>query len=311
MAQASVCKTDYGGSIPPQVSMRQYVLPGIVLLLILGVIGAIVKGVFFKPANAALKIDSIPQASIFLDGKSLGKTPYEQEKLSPGEKTLKLVPEGGIFYPWEVKIKLTGMAMTVVKREFGETEGKSSGETITLEKIADKKTSSLSIISIPDSAKVLVNGEDRGFTPVSLDKLSEGEISISLSASGFKEKTVRTKLTLGFKTNVSAKLAESEEGEEPTGTPTPTGTVTPTPKLTPKPTGPTATPPPRPYIEIKETPTGWLRVRLEPSTTASEAAKVYPGEMYSLLDEESGWYKIEYQKGKDGWVSGQYAEKFK
>ena len=294
--------------------MKQYVLPGIVLVLIFLVIGAIIKGVFFKPANAGLRVESIPTANIFLDGKSLGKTPYEQERLSPGEKTLKLVPESATtsFYPWETKIKLVGGAMTVVKREFGETEGLSTGEVITLEKISDKKTASLSIISIPDSSMVGVNGESRGFTPILLDKLPEQDAEISLSSSGFKERTVKTKLVAGFKTTINIKLAESQEAEEITGTPTPspTGTITPTPKLTPKPTGPTPTTPPKPYIEIKDTPTGWLRVRLEPSKTATEAAKVYPGEMYSLLEEQSDWYKIEYEKEKEGWVSGQYAEKF-
>jgi uncharacterized protein YgiM (DUF1202 family) len=49
---------------------------------------------------------------------------------------------------------------------------------------------------------------------------------------------------------------------------------------------------------------------MEPSTVATEAAKVNPGEMYPLLDEESGWYKIEYQKDEEGWISGQYAEKY-
>lgn len=291
--------------------MRQYILPGIVVILILLVTGAIVKGVFFKPANAGLKIDSIPTSNIFLDGKALGKTPYEQEKLSPGEKTLKLVPESTFanLYPWETKIKLIGGVMTVVRREFGETEGKSSGEIITLEKITDKKTASSAVISIPDSSVVKINGESRGFTPLSLSKLPEQDVEISLSSSGFQERTVKTKLIVGYKTTVNIKLAESEE-EGPTGTPTPTGTVSPTPRLTPKPTGPTPTTPPKPYIEIKQTPTGWLRVRLEPSKTATEAAKVYPGEKYSLLDEQSGWYKIEYQKDKEGWVSGQYAEKF-
>ncbi|MFZ5365786.1 MAG: PEGA domain-containing protein [Patescibacteria group bacterium] len=293
--------------------MKQYILPGIVLVLIILVIGAIVKGVFFKPANAGLKVDSLPSANIFLDGKSLGKTPYEEEKLSPGEKTLKLVPEGTFanLYPWETKIKLVSGTMTVVKREFGETEGRSSGEMITLEKIADKKTATLVVVSLPDSVVVKINGESRGFTPLSLNKLSEGDEEISVSSSGFKERTVKTKLIAGYKTTVNIKLAESEE-EGLTGTPTPlpSGTITPTPKLTPKPTGPTPTPPPKPYIEIKQTPTGWLRVRLEPSKTATEAAKVYPGEKYSLLDEQSGWYKIEYKKGEQGWVSGQYAEKY-
>jgi len=80
-------------------------------------------------------------------------------------------------------------------------------------------------------------------------------------------------------------------------------------------TGAKATPtegPPmaKPYVLIKETPTGWLRVRMEPSTTATEAAKVNPGEKYPLLEEKGGWYKIRYSGDKEGWISAQYATKF-
>ncbi len=290
--------------------MKRTVFLIIVLTLIFLVIGLIVKNTFFKPANAALKIDSIPSANIFLDGKPLGKTPYEEKNLPPGEKNLKLVPEGGSFYPWETKIKLTSKTETVVKREFRESEAKSSGEIISLEKGIDKKTASLSIVSIPDSVRVSLNGEDKGFTPLVLEKLSQDEVSILFSSPGFREKTIRTKLFPGFRTNILVKLAEEEEKTEEKGeeesTAEPKATSTPSPKSV----SPTVTPPPRPYIEIKNTPTGWLRVRLEPSTSASEAAKVYPGEKYPLLEEKLGWYKIEYKKGEEGWVAGQYCEKY-
>lgn len=299
--------------------MKQYILPGIVVVLIVLVVGLIVRGVFFKPANAGLSVDSTPSASVFLEGKNIGKTPFEDEKLQAGEKVLKLVPESTItnFYPWETKIKLVGGVITVVRREFGETEGKSSGEIIILEKIADKKTASLVVISLPDSSVVKINGETRGFTPLSLERLSEQDAEILISAPGFKERTTRTKLLAGFKTTVNVKLAESiSETDQITGTPTPTplATTTPlptgkvTPKPTAKPTGPTPTIPPKPYVEIKATETGWLRVRDGPSKTATEVAKVYPGEKYSLLEEGTGWYKISYGSSKEGWVSGTYVE---
>ncbi len=65
----------------------------------------------------------------------------------------------------------------------------------------------------------------------------------------------------------------------------------------------------KPYIEILDTPTGFLRVRSEPSTTASESGRVNPKEKYPLLDEKSGWYKIKLSTG-EGWISGRYAQKF-
>ena len=60
-------------------------------------------------------------------------------------------------------------------------------------------------------------------------------------------------------------------------------------------------------LEILSTPTGWLRVRFEPSLEASEAAKVDTGKTFAYFEEQSGWYQIEYEKGKKGWISAQYA----
>lgn len=75
-------------------------------------------------------------------------------------------------------------------------------------------------------------------------------------------------------------------------------------------------PEPEPVIEevivmvvIKETPTGWLRVREGPGTNYSEIDKVYPGESFPLLEEKDNWYKIELEDNIAGWISANYAEK--
>jgi len=292
--------------------MRKFVLPAIALILVLGVGGFIIKQKFLQPAQAGLQVSSNPPATIFLDEKEMGMTPNEWQNLKPGEVTLKLVPQATAttYFPWETKIKLINGMVAVVNREFGETESASAGEVMTMEKIADKKSASLAVISIPDSAVVTLNNETKGFTPVSLDGLTEGNFEVRVSANGYQERMVRVKLVDGYKLMVNVKLAEEEkEGEEGEGEGEEeaevTGTPTPKAEVTPK-----TTPPPRPYVLIKDTPTGWLRVRIEPSIAATEAAKVNPGEMYSLLDEESGWYKIEYEEDEEGWISGQYAEKY-
>jgi len=296
--------------------MKKYVLPIVVGILVIGLIGFIVKAKFFPMAKAALKVSSTPPAQVFLDGKEIGTTTLEKENLKPGEKTLRLVPQSTAttYFPWEIKIKLTNGTVTVVTREFGETESLSAGEIMTVEKIADKKSASLAVISMPDSVAVSLNNETKGFSPVNLDKLTAGSYDVRLSASGYKERSVRIVLVDGSRLILNVKLAEEEKEEETTeaevtGTPTPSLTPGPTGKVTPKVT-PKTTPPPKPYILIKETPTGWLRVRVEPSISATESAKVNPGEMYSLIEEKSGWYKIEYEKDEEGWVSGQYAEKY-
>lgn len=63
--------------------------------------------------------------------------------------------------------------------------------------------------------------------------------------------------------------------------------------------------PPILRVVIKETPTGWLRVRESPQ--GREIGKVYPGDVYEFLRQENGWYQIKFQEN-EGWVSSQYAE---
>ena len=95
---------------------------------------------------------------------------------------------------------------------------------------------------------------------------------------------------------------EGIEEATPSGATEEEAETTPTPKAQ-------ATPPAKPYVKVKDTPTGFLRVRMGPSTSATETAQIKPGEMYPYLDEEKdGWLKIEYKKDEEGWVSGVYVD---
>ncbi len=64
----------------------------------------------------------------------------------------------------------------------------------------------------------------------------------------------------------------------------------------------------KPYVIVKETGLGFLRVRSEPNLAGSESARVKPGEKYPLLAEITGWVKIKLPT-IFGWVSDQYVEK--
>ncbi|OGM11336.1 hypothetical protein A2V80_01395 [Candidatus Woesebacteria bacterium RBG_16_39_8b] len=58
-------------------------------------------------------------------------------------------------------------------------------------------------------------------------------------------------------------------------------------------------------VVISETPTGWLRVRQSPE--GKEIGKVYPEEEYTLIEQNNGWYQIEYQENELGWIFSEYA----
>lgn len=277
--------------------------------LLLG--ATLLAGCSLKKAPAALQINTIPVANVFIGGKSMGKTPYQGSDFKAGEISLKLIPESAAapLVSWEGKIKLSNGVLTLIERDFASSEAGSSGQVLTLERLKDKDLASLSLISDPDGALVHLDGEAKGFTPLTLEKIGVGDHQIVVSKEGFVEKNIKAKAVDGFKLIVNVKLAQEME-EQPvatlSGTPTPTATGK---KTTPTPTGSEKSQPASGEVLIKDTPTGWLRVRSSPSTASSELAKVNPGEKYPLLEEKSGWYKIEYEEGKTGWISAQYASK--
>jgi hypothetical protein len=278
---------------------------------------------------AALKIDTSPRSSVFIDGKHMGTTPYLNEDLKSGQISLKLVPESDVeLATWETQVKLIPGIQTVINYDFGPTSQASSGETLNME-ANHQNTASLVIVSQPDASVVRVDGENKGFTPLAIDDISEGDHQILVSSPGFKERSLRIHTRNGYRLTATVQLAEELTSPDnltptPTGEPSeatpsastspqPSPSTSPTPKatgaITPQPT--ISGTPERPYVKISSTPTGWLNVRNKPSTADSQIlTKANPGDTFPLKDEQSGWYQIEYETGKLGWIAGQYAEKF-
>lgn len=269
---------------------RKILLIAGVVLILLGVAGFFLRSKLL-PGKAGLFIETQPQATVFIDGEKAGTTPYETVRQA-GEVTLRLVPQadGMVLSPWGAKVRLVENVKTIIRREFGETESKSAGEILSFEKVAGG-SAQLAVISTPDSSQITVDGEVRGFTPVKISSISVGEHKIVLSHPGYKEREISSRAEAGYKLTVDATLAQIQEPEG--GESTPSGELKKT------------------QIEILNTPTGFLRVRTEPATTATESAQVKPGQKFSYIEEskDKSWFKIEYEKGKQGWVSAQYAKK--
>ncbi|MFC1627219.1 PEGA domain-containing protein [Patescibacteria group bacterium] len=276
--------------------------------------------------KSALSVSTTPKATIFLDGEHLGQTPYYNEKLKSGEYVLKIVPEssGQALNPWEGRVNLSPGILTVVNRELGLTQEDSSGEILSFEPLADKDAISISVVTTPDGAVVNLDGEPKGFAPLSIDNVSEGDHIIVVSSPGYAEKTIKAKTVKGHKLIASVQLArepleatsdeeddavadtEEDDQETPKSSPKPS----PTPKSSPKSSPTSDEDIERPYVEINSPDVGWVRVREEASTGSDEVTKVDHGEKFSLADTDSGWYQIEYSSGKFGWISGKYAEKY-
>jgi uncharacterized protein YgiM (DUF1202 family) len=73
----------------------------------------------------------------------------------------------------------------------------------------------------------------------------------------------------------------------------------------------TSTAPIAPLLQVKinSTPTGYLNVRDIPSSAGKIVTQVHPGEVYSYVKTQNGWYEITFSGFNQGWVSGQYVTK--
>ncbi|TSA46023.1 SH3 domain-containing protein [bacterium] len=65
-----------------------------------------------------------------------------------------------------------------------------------------------------------------------------------------------------------------------------------------------------PKIIVQDTPSGILNVRKGPGVNFDRVAKIKPGEIYDLLEEDkqAGWYKIKVSDTLTGWVTGLYVK---
>jgi len=264
------------------------ILVGIIVVVTLFLLG------YFKPTKAGLLIETVPESIVYINGDEVGKTKFDQT-FKEGELEIKLVPVSDKpLMPYETRVELESGVKTIVQRNFGETEDQSSGAIISFER-NNTEASEVSIVSIPDTASVAIDGQIRGNTPFKTDAISEGEHNLRISSVGYNDKDINVKIFKGYRLTAVFKLTPKSQDI--------TNDVVVTPS--PKPEGVK-------MARIKDTSTGFLRVRKEPSTLSEELFQVKPDEEYPVedIDEETKWVKIEYQEGKTGYVSDQYVEIF-
>lgn len=253
----------------------------------------ILGGCNLIPQKSGVEIMSYPPAKVFIDGKEAGMTPYKNKNLKPGETEIKLSTEER---EWKKRVKLVNNASTVIDWEFGKKEEEESGGYILyMEKTGDKQKAGLMVNAVPDKSSVKMDGEVKGLTPMRMDDIGESDKQVTIFFPGHKTINVFVKPVAGWQLIIDAKLmkeelvklreksleAEIKQAEEET----------------------------KEKVVIKETETGWLRVREASSSGSREIGKVKPGEKYILLEEAEGWYLIEIDNETKGWVSARYVDK--
>jgi len=278
-----------------------------ILLFLIPVVLAIIVfaifSIFFFKQNSgsgALQVTSIPQSTIFLNGKPIGKTPLckceAQDMIPVGDYTIKLVPTDGNIDSYEDKITINPSVLTVVDRTFGDL-GKSTGSLITLTPSNTKNAAQLFVTSFPYGADVSLDTNPSGSTPVLLSSITDSDHDVSVSKDGYKTKTIRIHGVLGYKLSALVYLATDITPPSTQSAQTATPIATSTAALK------------GPQVVILSTPTGFLRVRDSASLGGNEIAQVHPDDVLPLVSEENGWYQIKLPDGRLGWVSSSYAQK--
>ncbi len=181
-------------------------------------------------------------------------------------------------------MKLNGSTLTVINRELSSIPQGAAGEVLTLE-----KGQGVVVLSYPDQAQIEVDGKIYEKTPVSVD-IPAGEHSFTVSKGNYLKRSIKASIPQGYALTLSVDLALSE----PDLTQVTASVITTTPK-----------------VIVKNTPTGFLRVREQATTSSKEVARVAPGDELILIEEMGNWSKVRLEDGKEGFVSNTYVDKMK
>ena len=263
------------------------------LFLLVMVSSVLIGGCSLSSKRSAIEIDSYPVAKVFMDGEEVGLTPYRNKNLVPGEIEVRLESNGK---SWTRKIKLQNNISTVVDWEFGNNESESGGYILYLEKTGDKNKAGLLTNTTPSKSTISIDNEVKGMSPLKISDIGQGDKHIALSYPGHKTIDIFAKSLNDYQLVVEAVLAEEtvttvEDEIEEIENPDLVSTIMQT------------------MVKIKETETGWLRVREKDSSVSKEIAKVNPGETYPVIEETTDWYQIDLGNNENGWISSSYAEK--
>ena len=287
----------------------------IALLLILFGLFLVARFFLFDQKNVTgkIRIISSPGAGVFIDNAAVGKTPYEAT-LKPGDHKLKLIPEGesSNTVAWEGNVTVYENALSFVSRELGTSELTSAGEILTITKMDSKPNGDVGEINVetePTGAIVYLDSDQKGIAPLKLSDVAVRDHEVSVYLPGFFRRSQKIRIEKGHVLHAEFKLAldkshktleeelteKKAEQEQQASAEAKKQEDQQQAKET--------------TLTIKETPTGYLNVRSEPSVNGSIVDKVDPGEKFTYTEEKDGWYKIKLSSGDEGWVSGDYIEK--
>ncbi|PJE63676.1 hypothetical protein COU89_02030 [Candidatus Roizmanbacteria bacterium CG10_big_fil_rev_8_21_14_0_10_45_7] len=245
-----------------------------------------------------LRVESRPEGvSVFINNRLVGETPL-QVSLAEDVYEVKLVPEASkekTYMTWNDKIRVYRDSTSFINRVLAADSQDMAGEMLRPEKSGSSRGQIL-INTQPSGLFISLDGEERGLSSLFIDNIPSGSHELTIQGEGLLPRTVPVNVTDGYKILIDVSLAidrqyvakkkeANKKAADETKKKVAGGTIV-----------------------IQQTDTGWLRVRSAPSLDASESAKIDVGREVPFFATENGWYEIEYETGKRGWVSGDYTE---
>src|SRR3989344_5699429 len=250
----------------------------VLLFVVFIFFGIIIAGRFtfltFQATDGRLKVITSPNATIYLNNAQVGKTPFEQ-KIKEGEYILKLAPSGNSTESatFESKVRINKNTLTYVSQDLGTTNLTSSGVIFTIEKMANKpekpETGEIEVQSEPTGTIVYLDSEEHGNSAIILSGVDKGQHEITVSAAGFFPRNEKIEVKPGYRVIGRFKLAidpSHKKVDESVDSKLATSEV----NIAPTPASKAI----KTTIVVKETGTGFLRVRSEASLSSTESARV-------------------------------------
>lgn len=248
-----------------------------------------------------LHVVSTPPAAVFIDNVMRGKTPYE-DTIKEGTYTIKIIPEQVATQAasWQKSVSIYTDTLTYIDTKLESSDVASSAEVywLTKKKGWGVQDPSLLVESEPSGALISLDTDEKGITPITVDNVPDGTHELSLFMPGFARRTKKINIVKGFDLHAYIKMpVDPSQASKYKSIAPPAATSAA--QLTQ----------PQNTVRILDTPTGWLRVRDEPTLAGSESARVNPGQVFEYVEEMNGWYKIKVDSKTEGWVTSEYAKK--
>lgn len=281
---------------------------GVAALLVVGfLLFLIIRFAVLSNTNVygRLKVVTSPASSVFVNNVAIGKVPYE-DKYKAGEYLLKLIPEDSASETasWQRKVTVNKNTLTYVNIELGSADITTAGEVLDVaktDKVLSGDKGEVSVDTEPSGAIIYLDNDEKGVASVTLSDVPKGDHELSVFMPGFFRRNIKINIVPGYHINAYVKLAV-----DPNQSPNLKIEELPVATQSANKTSGSAAAAGAKKIKIFGTPEGFLNVRMDASVTASKAAEVKEGEIYSVLHEKGTWYEIEYANGQNGWISSEY-----